>query len=229
MNVPTIEPMPPTNTDAIGYSSAPVPSLRVGKKVPMYIADIMPVKAAMTARITKVAIRTRATRTPISWALVGLSPTRKMWAPKRVRFSTTHSTTATAIIHSSWFGTPATFPVRRLRSRSKSGSRSTVGRPWISTISIPRNRNSVPRVMTSDGMPRIATSTPLNRPHAAPTSRHASTASRTLPVSAYALTTPTMLSAITDPNERSISRVMTTSVSASATIANSGVVVANAA
>ena len=84
-------------------------------------------------------------------------------------------------------------------------------------------------VMTSEGMFSRAIRAPLSQPHAAPVASPAISPSQ-CGMPAFATRQKIAVpSAMIDGNDRSISPVITTKVSASAMMANSGVVCANAA
>jgi hypothetical protein len=76
-------------------------------------------------------------------------------------------------------------------------------------------------------MPTRVMTMPLNKPARPPTRSVATTASSTLPVPRHTKTNPTIPRAMIDGNDKSMSPVMITIVSGSATNAKNGVVWAN--
>ncbi len=91
-------------------------------------------------------------------------------------------------------------------------------------MTAPRQKNWVPMVATSDGMPIFVTITPLRRPATIPPRMQPMKPSATLCVRVNTRSKIVMPKAMTDGNERSISPVMTTSVKGMAMSAKYGVV-----
>ena len=90
--------------------------------------------------------------------------------------------------------------------------------PLVRQTTIPPQKNQVPMVATSEGMPNRTTMSPFSRPTPRPAASPARRPSSGCPTA----TNTQAPTAITEPNERSISRAITTSVSESAIIPVNG-------
>ena len=98
--------------------------------------------------------------------------------------------------------------------------------PWplVTTITMPRQKNWVPIVATSEGIPILTTMMPFSKPASTPASRQAAKPSHTLWVATNTTSKAVMPKAMIEGKERSISPVMMTSVSGIAISAKNGVV-----